>query len=395
MKKNIKTFMPKLPLVDIQMGEKEIKNLKNVIKSGWVTLGSQTQTFENMFSRFIGTKYAVATSSCTSALQIVLAEYELSRQDEVITTPFTWESTITAIIYAGATPVFADIDSETFNIDPNSIIKKVTKRTKGIVVVHYAGMPCNMDEIKQIAKAHKLFIIEDSAHALGSEYDNKKTGSLGDAACFSFGSTKVITTGEGGMITTNNERKFNRYKILRNYGETKSSLEKKGASRWTYDITLLSYNYKINEFAAAIGVEQMKKLPSIMSGRARALRMYQMYILKNSNIRYQKRSKDIKHIPLFYPISLKNTNKNTRTNIMTELERIDIETNIYYPLVYKLTIFKKLFQGMRINCPIAEDVSSTIFSVPCHRLVKKDHVLAINKVLHKYLKQSWLKHIGY
>jgi len=386
MSKDIKTSISKLPLVDVQMGEKEIKNLKNVIKSGWVTQGSQTQTFENMFSRFIGTKYAVATSSCTSALQIVLAEYELSKQDEIITTPFTWESTIAAIIYAGATPVFADIDPGTFNIDPNSIIKKVTKRTKGIVVVHYAGMPCKMDEIKQIAQAHNLFIIEDSAHALGSEYNNKKTGSIGDAACFSFGSTKVITTGEGGMITTNEKSKFKRYRILRNYGETKSSLQKRGMNRWTYDITSLSYNYKINEFAAAIGVEQMKKLPSIISGRVRALRLYQKYLLENSNIRYQKKSKDIKHIPLFYPISLKRTDKNTRTNIMTELERIGIETNIYYPPVYKLTIFKKLFQGMKINCPIAENISSTIFSVPCHRLVKKDHILAINKVLHKYLK---------
>lgn len=388
MKKDIETFLLRLPLVDIQMGKEEIKSIKEVIDSGWVTQGSKVQLFEEMFAKFIGTKYAVATSSCTSALQIALDELDLSERDEVITSPFTWESTITAILYAGGAPVFADIDPDTFNISPSSILEKITKRTKGIVVVHYAGLPCNMKRINEISKKYNLFVLEDSAHALGSEYEGKKTGSMSDAGCFSFGSTKTITTGEGGMITTNSKKRYKRYKILRNYGETKSSIDKKSRGRWVYDIVMLSYNFKMNEFGAAIGVEQMKKLPNIISERKTALKLYQKYLLKSKLIKTQKIPNDVSWVPLFYPIVLQKASEITRLKIMKDLENKGIETMVYYPPVYKMSVFKRLFQERRIVCPVTESISSSIFSIPCHSKLKEMHITAINEILKKHLIKS-------
>ena len=372
-------------LVDIQIGKPELKSVMEVINSGWVTEGRKVQRFEEIFAKFIGTKYAVATSSGTSALQIALAELKLPKGAEIITTPFTWESTISAIIYAGAIPVFADVDPLTFNISPESIQEKISKQTRGIVVVHYAGLPADMQSIKKIADGHGFFVIEDSAHALGSEFNFQKTGSLGDAGCFSFGSTKVITTGEGGMITTNNEKSYKKYKILKNYGETKSSNEKRGLDKWSYDIVELSYNFKMNEFAAAIGIEQMKRLPKIIEGRANSLKLYQRALSGYSRIKIQMVDKRIKCVPLYFPIVLNVGSKNIREEIMLDLEKSDIETSIYYPVVYKLSIFKKLFKDNIIKCPNAERISDSIFSVPCHGKVKEEQVTKINNVLKKHL----------
>lgn len=372
-------------LVDIQMGKPELKSIMEVIDSGWVTEGPKVQHFEKIFAEFIGTKYAVATSSCTSALQIALAELKLSNDAEVITTPFTWESTITAIIYAGAMPIFADVDPYTFNISPESIQEKISKKTKGIVVVHYAGLPVDMQTINEIADRHGFFVIEDSAHALGSEFSSRKTGSLGNAGCFSFGSTKVITTGEGGMITTNSEENYKKYKILKNYGETRSSLEKRSVDKWSYDIVELSYNFKMNEFAAAIGIEQMKRLPKIIEGRVNSLKLYQQALSGYRKIKIQKVDKQIKCVPLHFPIVLNKGSKNIRKEIILDLEKSGIETSIYYPVVYRLSIFKKLFENNSIRCPNAERISDSIFSVPCHGKVEEEQITKIKNILKKHL----------
>lgn len=371
-------------LADINMGVPELESIKAVIDSGWVTQGSKVQSFEKNFAEFIGTKYAVATSSCTSALQIALAELKLSQDDEVITTPFTWESTVTAIIYAGAVPVLADIDPNTFNISPKFILERLSQKTKGIVVVHFAGFPVDMKSIRKIAADYHLFVIEDSAHALGSEYYGRKTGSFGDSGCFSFGSTKTITTGEGGMITTNEESKYKKYQILRNYGETKSSLDKKGVNRWSYDITELTYNFKMNEFAAAIGISQMKRLPQIMLGRKRCFGLYQQALSGIKNITVQKPVENVNHVPLFFPIVLNDGDKNKRREIMMALEATGIATGIYYPTIYRLGIFKKIF-GEKFRCPVSEKISDSIFSVPCHGHVSVASVEKVAVILKKYL----------
>lgn len=367
------------------MGTSELKSLKTVIDSGWVTQGPKVAAFEKKFAEFVGTKYAVATSSCTSALQITLAELKLSREDEVITTPFTWESTITGIIYAGATPVLADIDPGTFNISPKSVLEKLSKMTKGIVVVHFAGFPVDMASIKKIAGDNNLFVIEDSAHAIGSEYHGKKTGSLGDSACFSFGSTKTLSTGEGGMITTNDRRKYKKYQILRNYGETKSSMDKKGIGRWTYDIVELTYNFKMNEFAAAIGISQLRRLPQIMIGRRRCFNLYTKALSGIKNITVQQPVEDVDHVPLFFPIVLDEKYKNKRREIMMALEAVGIESGIYYPTIYRLGIFKKIF-GEKFHCPVSEKISEAIFSVPCHGHVSPASVEKIAAIIKKYLR---------
>jgi perosamine synthetase len=371
-------------LVNINLGRSELKRIEKVIDSGWITQGPMVHKFEKSFAKYIGVKYAVATSSCTSALQICLANRGLGKKDEVITTPFTWESTITSIIYAGGTPVFADIDPKSLNISPKSIERKINKNTKGIVVVHFAGLPVDINNIKKIARKHNLFIIEDSAHALGSKINGIKTGNLANDACFSFGSTKIITTGEGGMITTNNRHRYKNYQVLRNYGENKSSFDKKGKNRWFYDITNLSYNFKMNELAAAVGIEQMKKLPKIVNQRIDCLKQYQKTLSGCRLIKTQKTDSGIVQVPLFFPIILKNRYSHKKLEIMSKIEKSGIETGIYYPPVYKLSVFKKLFKGRRINCPITEKTSLAIFSVPCHGNVSQKNIKTIRYILDSF-----------
>ena len=188
------------------IGQDELQSIKKVIQSKWVGTGPITKKFEDLFKKYKNSKNAVALNSCTAALHLSLIACGVKKGDEVITTPMTFASTINSIIHSGAKPVLADIEPDTFNIDPNQIIKKITKKTKALIVVHFAGLPCKMNEIKKIANKHNIKLIEDCAHAIETKYDGKHTGNFGDVGCFSFYSTKNLTTVEGGMITTNNKK---------------------------------------------------------------------------------------------------------------------------------------------------------------------------------------------
>ena len=222
---------------------REDKNaVYDALKSRWLTGGPQAANFEKKFADYIGTKHAVAVSSCTAALHLAMRVLNIKSGDEVIVPVLTFAATANAPIFCGAKPVFADIDEKTFNLSPKDMMEKITSKTKAVIPVHYGGQPCDMKEILEIAKDHNLYVVEDCAHSLGAEYDRAKTGALGEMGCFSFYPTKIITTLEGGMITTNNKKLAERIRILREHGMSRTALARESNITWYYDVVDLGYN---------------------------------------------------------------------------------------------------------------------------------------------------------
>ena len=252
----------KINIASPQIGKEEIKAVTDVMKSGMLAQGPRVAEFEEKFAKFIGTKYAVATSSGTTALEVALRAHGIKEGDEVITTPFTFIASANSILYTGARPVFVDIDPETFNIDPDLIEKAITKKTKAILPVHLYGSACDMTKIMQIAKKHHLDVIEDACQAHGAEWKNKKVGSFGTGT-FSLYPTKNMTTGEGGMITTNDKEVYEQALLIRAHG-----------SKVKYYHDILGYNYRMTDIEGAIGIEQLKKLPKFNKARQANARVF-------------------------------------------------------------------------------------------------------------------------
>jgi len=257
-----------IPYCQADIGDEEISAVTEVLRSGWLTMGERTLEFERLLAEYVGTEDAVAVNSCTAALHLSLLALGIEGGDEVITTPFTFAATANVIVHTGAKPVFADIDRNTYNIDPDEIIKKITPRTKAIIPVHYAGLPCDMDAISEIARDYRLHVVEDAAHAIGASYKGRKIGLLSDATCFSFYATKNMTTGEGGMITTNNKWLADRIRILRQHGMSNNAWNRYSDNgNWYYEITDCGWKYNTTDINAAMGIVQLGKLDGFIEKR--------------------------------------------------------------------------------------------------------------------------------
>ncbi|NLP45217.1 MAG: UDP-4-amino-4,6-dideoxy-N-acetyl-beta-L-altrosamine transaminase, partial [Peptococcaceae bacterium] len=255
--------------------EDDINAVIEVLKGDYLTTGPKIREFEEKLAQYTGAKYAVAISNGTAALHAACFATGIKEGDEVITTPITFAASANCVLYMGAKPVFADINPETYNIDPDEIRSKITERTKAIIPVHFTGQPCDMDEIQKIAQEYNLTIIEDGAHALGAEYNGRKIGSIGDMTTFSFHPVKNITTGEGGAITTNNDELYKKLVLFRTHGITRDKdilLKDKGP--WYYEQQHLGYNYRITDIQAALGISQLDKLERFLAVRRDYVRKY-------------------------------------------------------------------------------------------------------------------------
>jgi dTDP-4-amino-4,6-dideoxygalactose transaminase len=253
-----------IPLFQLNFGEEEIKAVVDTIRSKWISTGPKCDELEKQFIDMLQVNFAVSLSNCTDALHLACIVCGIQPDDEVICPSLTFAASVNCIKYVGAKPVFCDIvGPEHININPAEIEKLITKKTKAIVVVHMAGFPARMDEIMAIAKKHNLKVIEDACHGPLSEYKGKKLGTIGDVGCFSFFSNKNISTGEGGMLITNNEEMANKARLLRSHGMTTMSYQRAGGHATSYDIVELGYNFRLDDIRASIAVEQMKKLQKI------------------------------------------------------------------------------------------------------------------------------------
>lgn len=264
-----------LPFALPDVGKAELYEIEQALESGWVTTGPKVRQFEGLFAEQVGAKHAIAVNSCTAAMHLALEAIGLQRGDEVITTPYTFAATAEVVRYFDARPVFVDIDRETFNIDPDAIAAVITERTRAIIPVHVAGLPANMERIHSLAEGYQLAVIEDAAHAFPVCYQGQMIGSLSDFTCFSFYATKTITTGEGGMICTNNDEWANRCRIMALHGISKDAWKRYTAEgSWYYEIIAPGYKYNMTDIAAAMGLVQLQKATAMRQRREEIAQCY-------------------------------------------------------------------------------------------------------------------------
>ncbi len=334
----------------------EKKILFEVLNSGNLSLGPKHKEFEKKFAKKIGTKYACAVSSGTAGLHLAMIAANIGPGDEVITTPFSFIASANCILYVGAKPVFVDINPVTYNMEPSGIEKRLTKRTKAILVVHIFGQAADMTPILKIAKKHKLKIIEDACESVGAKYKGKNTGTLGESAVFAFYPNKQMTTGEGGMIVTNSRKTYELCSSLRNHGRAENM-------QWL-DHRYLGYNYRMDEMSAALGVAQLQKLDFMIKRRQVLADLYSKYLEPFSKlVEVPRIARGNNHTWFVYVIRIKNE-KTDRNRVIEDLQKIGISTKPYFPSIHLFSFYKDKFGFKKGDFPVAEAVSRSSLALP-------------------------------
>ncbi len=375
----------KVPLADIDLGEEEINAVSDVLRSRWLSMGPLTSEFEARFAKAVGVNHAFAVTNCTAALHLAHMAMGVGPGDTVICPSLTFVATANAIRYTGASPVFADVtNSDDLNISPTDIQAKIDKTTKGICVVHYGGYPCDMNRILDIARAHQLYVVEDVAHAPGATYplagrhshhrsqDDitwQHCGSMGDIGCFSFFSNKNMTTGEGGMVTTNNADLADKIRILRSHGMTSLTWDRDQGHTFSYDVVELGYNYRIDEIRSAIGIIPLEKLDKNKQKRQEAKQIYNNLLSEIDAIQVP-----FSHYPEtasyhILPIMLKNAH---RHHFMEFMKSKGIQTSIHYPLIHHFDSYQSLNSDTHL--PISEDIVERIVTLPLYPGISRDQI---------------------
>lgn len=383
----IKTCV-KIPYSCQTIGREEKQAVQNVLDSDWLTQGPKVAEFEKALAKKVGAKYAVTLANGTAALHLISLAIDLKTGDEVITTPISFLATSNAILYCGATPVFVDIDPLTQNLDPKNIEKEITKKTKAIYVTDFAGYPAEMQKISLIAKKHKLIVIEDAAHALGATYRNIPVGNCrySKATIFSFHPVKHITTGEGGAITTNDKKIYEKLLSLRTHGMTKDpkKLTAKNQGNWYYEMHDLGYNYRMCDIQAALGIEQLKKLDRFIAARRKAATIYNRLFNHYEYIDTPYEGADNKHAYHLYVIRLKGEKLiNKRKQIFDALQKKGIGVQIHYIPIPMQPFYKKLGYQFK-KYPEAVNYYNRAISIPLFPTISRDqqiHVVNTIKII--------------
>lgn len=349
--------------------QEDSRSVLDVLRSDWITQGPKIEEFEQAIADYCGAKYAVATCNGTAALHLSCLAAGLKSGDEAITTPITFIATANAILYVGAEPVFADIDYETGNISPRSIEQTISKKTKALLPVHFAGLPADLKEISQLAKKQHLWVIEDASHALGAEYQGRKIGSCqySDMTIFSFHPVKHVTTGEGGCVTTNNVEIYRKLKALRGHGVYKNEKMKKKHGGWFYEMRDLGFNYRITDFQCALGISQLKKIDKFLMHRRRIATKYNEGFanLKNKVRLPTDHFKDRLHAWHLYPFRLwTSQSKITRRALYDELSAQGIHVQVHYIPVYFQPYYKRIVSHSPVRCQNAGRFYNEVLSLP-------------------------------
>ncbi len=361
-----------IPVSKPLLSTKEISHIEKVFQTGWLGLGSVTRDFENQLKNYVNSKNIIATNTGTTAIHLAIDSYRIGKGDEVLVPSMTYAAGIQAIISSGATPVFVECQKQNLLIDINDVKKKITKKTKAIMPVHYCGQPCDMDELLDIGESKKIKIIEDAAHAIGSKYKNKNIGSFGHATCFSFDPIKVITSGEGGAVSTNNDELASIMKRKRILGIDKETWSRyKNKRKMFYDVVDMGYRYHMPNFCAAIGIEQLKKIDNFISKRKKICKTYDSELRNLRNVKpltvdYES------SVPFIYILKIKN---NLRSKFIKHLKKAEIDTAIHYIPNHYHSYFKKFY---RSSLPITESVGREIVTIPLFvKLSQKqiDHII--------------------
>lgn len=373
-----------IPLFNLNYDEREVEAVSKTIRSGWISTGPKCEELENMFCQMFNVKYAVSISNCTDALHLCCRVCGIQPGDEVLCPSLTFAASANCIKYVGATPVFCDIvGPEHLNIDPKDIERKITPKTKAIVVVHMAGFPAHMDEIMEIAKKHNLKVIEDACHGPLSEYKGKKLGTIGDCAAFSFFSNKNISTGEGGMFITNNKELADQARLLRSHGMTTMSYQRASGHATEYDIVALGYNFRLDDIHASIAIEQLKKLPGDLKERIRVRKRYLEGLsqIKDIVVPFSDNKEFVSNYIM--PVVLLNSNKEKRDRVRNYMHNEGIQTSVHYPAIHRFSLYK----AMSFSLPNTEYVTDNEITLPMYAALSDDKVDFIVETLKKALSK--------
>lgn len=357
-----------IPYSRQSVDEDDIKEVVAVLRSDYLTQGPKIMEFEIALASYCGAKYAVVFSSGTAALHGAYFAAGIGPGDEIITSPITFAATANAALYLGAKPVFADIDPETGNIDPELIERAITKKTKAVVPVHYAGHPANLDHLHDIARSRDLLVIEDACHALGASYKGRKIGALSDMTVFSFHPVKPITTGEGGAVLTGDRKFYERLLAFRSHGIVKGTagFEENPHGNWYYEMQMLGYNYRLTDIQCALGLSQLKKIDAFIKRRKEIVLSYALAFKGNKWFDLPVMSGDAESSWHLYPIRFKGEFLARKALIFDRLRKAGLVVQVHYIPVYLHPYYKRL--GYREGiCPAAEQFYRRQLSIPVHQ----------------------------
>lgn len=370
--------------------EPEIEEVSKTLRSGWLGTGPKTHEFERKFSEYIGSKWAVALSSCTSGLFLALDVLGIADESEVITSPLTFPATANVVVHHRAKPIFVDIEKETMNIDPEKIESKVGPKTKAIIPVHFAGRPCKMDRLMEIARGHNLHVVEDAAHAIETDYKSQKIGTIGDITAFSFYVTKNLVTGEGGMITTNNRRWAEEIRVKSLHGISADAWKRYSAEGFRpYDTIYPGYKYNMTDIQASLGLHQLMRLEDNLRIREKYWRRYNEAFSEVPQITIPLEEENIKHARHLYTILLDlDRLKITRDQFIAALKAENIGTGVHFRALHLHSYYRKTWGWKRGDFPIAEYVSDRTVSLPLSAKLTEedvdDVIKAVQKVIHHF-----------
>jgi dTDP-4-amino-4,6-dideoxygalactose transaminase len=346
----------------------EISEVVDSLKSGWLTMGPKTVRFEEEFGKYTGARHSIAVNSCTAALHLALKAIDLKPDDEVIIPTMTFTATGEVVCYFNAKPVIVDVEKDTHNIDIKKIERAITPKTKAIIPVHFAGQPCDMDEIQQIADKYKLFVVEDAAHSLPAWYKKRKIGTIGDITCFSFYATKTLATGEGGMITTENDEWAERIKILRLHGISKDAWKRyTGEGSWFYEVVEAGYKYNMTDIQAALGLAQLRKLEWMWEKRKEIADKYTDAFRNSEFMEIPKVKPDRVSAWHLYVIRLNlETLSIDRARFIEELKARGIGTSVHFIPLHKHPFYRDAFGYNPGDFPVAELLYDRTVSLPIY-----------------------------
>ncbi|MCM1987219.1 UDP-4-amino-4,6-dideoxy-N-acetyl-beta-L-altrosamine transaminase [Methanococcoides seepicolus] len=369
-----------IPYGHQSIDENDVEEVVKVLNSDWLTTGPKVSEFENIICEYVGCKYAIAVNSGTSALDIAVSSLDLPKGSEVITTPFTFVATSNALLYNNLKPIFADIKKDTRNIDPEDILRKITAKTKAIIYVDFAGHPCDIDEIKKIAREYDLRLIEDASHAFGASYHGKMIGNFADLTVFSFHPVKPITTGEGGVVVTDNPELAEKVRLLRNHGIDKDAATRYGPDAgWAYDMKMLGRNYRMTDIQAALGISQLKKLDGFIGRRNEIANLYNELLDGCEFVETPITKEGVGHGWHIYTVLL-NESIN-RNEFFKYMRKNEIGVNVHYIPIYHFSYYREHFDLDENDFPETEDVFNRIITLPIYPGMKDEEVELVVKTI--------------
>lgn len=381
-----------LPYGRQAIDEADIQAVVEVLRSDWLTTGPKVGEFEKQFAARVDATNAVSFSSGTAALHAAAFAAGLAPGDEAITTPLTFAATANCVLYQGATPVFADVTTDTLNLDPARVIDKISPRTRALLPVDYAGHPADLAQILEIARKHGLIVIEDACHALGAEYQGRRVGSIADMTVFSFHPVKHITTGEGGMVVTDNPQFAETLRRFRNHGISSDARQRQREGQWHYEMVLLGFNYRLPDFACALGIQQLTRLDANLGRRREIAARYTAAFREMPGINPPAVREHVNPAWHLYPIRL-NSAKLTadRATILRALRAENIGVNVHYIPVHLHPYYRERFGYKGGECPLAEHAYEQLISLPMFHAMRdqdvEDVIRALAKVTEHYRVQ--------